>query len=259
MLFNGSVPFVVPTDDRPYYMLGQWTVAGGANHPIIAGVRTATTVIGVGSLSLVALPLLAARRRARGSRGLIAAMVAYFFAIGAAFMLFEVGLIRRTIVFVGSPGAAVSVVMAAILLGASAGAAASERFNRRAWAGIAIPTAGLLGLGLAFRAGAGPLFEQAFALPMWARSVVAAFAIAPGAFFAGWFFPRGMHLVGEQDESLVAWAIGVNAFASVLASLGTLALGVALGFQAVFVIGLGLYLAAGLVGLVVSRRAGQPD
>ncbi len=254
VLHAGGVPFVVPTDDRPYYMLGQWTIAGGANHPIIAAVKTTMLTIGTASVALLVLPLLSARKGAAVSLARVVTVVVYFAAIGAAFMLLEVGLIRRTIVFVGSPGAAVSVVIASILSGASVGAGMSDRMAHRPALSVVLPAAALGAIGMVFHTVSAPLFDWLFGLPMGARSLSAALALLPGAFFAGWFFPRGMAILARTQPSLAAWAVGVNAFASVLASLATLALGVAFGFQTIFAVGLGLYGLACLVILPATRE-----
>ncbi|MFW5740034.1 MAG: hypothetical protein ACOC1F_06675, partial [Myxococcota bacterium] len=107
--------------------------------------------------------------------------------------------------------------------------------------------------------GAGPLFDALFVLPAWGRWVAAALALAPGGFFAGWFFPVGLRVVGARSEALVPWAIAVNGFASVLGSLATLSLGVSFGFGTVFVIGLASYVVGVAVMLPVARaesRAG---
>lgn len=247
-------PFVVPTDDRPYYMLGMWAVSGGASHPVIVGVQVATAVITLASLVLILLPLAAARGRRRSGVVATAGMLVFFFSIGAAFMLLEVCLIHQTLVFVGTPGAAVSVVIASILTSASIGAAVSDRWAARRRAAVWIALAGLVGVAALYRFVAPALYDGLFGLPMWGRSLAAAAALTPAGFFAGWFFPSGLGLLTQRAEPLVPWAIGVNAFASVLGTLATLLLGVLFGFRAVFVIALTGYVAAALAALWLARR-----
>jgi hypothetical protein len=238
-------PFVPPTDDRPYYMLlGIWMASSQTMHPIVGTLRVVTLLIAATSLVLILAPLLRVRRRSQAGIGALASVIVYFFGLGAGFMLLEVGLIHRTLVFVGSPAASVSVVITSILLASGVGAYVSDRVRWPLAQRLLVALGGMLGVGLAFRLGAEPMFDALFGWPSWVRWLAAGLAMAPGGFFAGWFFPVGLRAIGQKSEALVPWAIAVNGFASVLGSLATLSLGVSFGFHTVFVIGLGAYVVA---------------
>ncbi|MBW2524047.1 MAG: hypothetical protein JRI23_07725 [Deltaproteobacteria bacterium] len=241
-----GMPFVPPTDDRPYYMLTTLLATGSSEHPVIRALVRSSQIIALSSLLLIALPWLTIRRRQGPGAGKVARLLLYFFALGVCFMLLEVGLIHRTIVFVGSPGAAVGVVIASILLASGLGSRASDRTRwsrrRRLW----VAAGGISGVGLLYLIGLAPLLDALFFLPTWARLVVTAGVLAPIGFFAGWFFPVGLGMLRGEAASLVPWAIAINGFASVIGSLITLPLSVALGFRAVFAIAIGGYLIATL-------------
>jgi len=235
-------PFIAPTDDRPYYMLlGIWFASQRIIHPVIGTLRVTTIVIASTSLLLILLPLVKLRRRSGAGVGAIASVLVYFFALGACFMLLEVGLIHRTIVFVGSPGASVSVVMASILVSSGIGARVSDLVTWPRWRRLLLAIAGMVGVGIFYRFAAAGVFDALFGLPVWGRCVAAAVLLAPAGFFAGWFFPVGLGLVAIKSKVLVPWAIAVNGFASVLGSLATLSLGVSFGFKAVFTIAVAGY------------------
>ena len=249
-------PFIAPTDDRPYYMLlGIWFASSKLIHPVIGTLRVATLLIASTSLTLILLPLVRLRRRSGAGLGTLAAVALYFFGLGASFMLLEVGLIHRTIVFVGSPGASVSVVMASILVSSGVGARVSDVVRWQAWRRLVFAMAGLAGVGLFYRFAAGSVFDALFGLPVWGRCVLAALLLAPAGFFAGWFFPVGLGLVARKSTALVPWAIAVNGFASVLGSLATLSLGVSFGFQMVFTIALVGYAIAVAALIPLARKA----
>jgi hypothetical protein len=220
--------------------------------------QLATAIIGVASLSLILLPLLNVRRRSGAAAGTLMAVLVYFFALGAGFMLLEVGLIHRTIVFVGSPGAAVSVVIASILSSSGLGSLASDRVRCSAVRSLVFALVGLLAVGAFYQLGASALFDALFRLPTWARGLTASLALAPAGFFAGWFFPVGLRVASARSEALVPWAIAVNGFASVLGSLATLSLGVSFGFRRVFLVALVGYVLAVCLVLPVALRAGRP-
>ncbi|MBW2278051.1 MAG: hypothetical protein JRF63_11190, partial [Deltaproteobacteria bacterium] len=251
-----------PTDDRPYYMLHQWmrsTSARQGAHPTVRLLVVSTAVIALASLILIVLPVFSLRRRRRTSLGALASVSLYFFCLGTGFMLLEVGLIHRAMVFVGTPGASVAVVLASILISSGLGSRVSDLVAWSATRRILTALTGLVLVGLCYHFGAGPLFDALFSWPTWARCVAAAVAIAPAGFCMGWFFPVGLRVAGDRFAGLVPWAIAVNGFASVIGSLLTFFLGVAIGFGGVFTVALGLYLLAALVYLPLTRKtSGAP-
>jgi len=250
-------PFIVPTDDRPYYMLHQWMRSARARqdaHPTVRLLVVSTVVIAVASLILIVLPVFSLRRRRVASLGTMASTSVYFFCLGAGFMLLEVGLIHRAMVFVGTPGASVAVVLASILVSSGLGSRVSDLVGWSATRRILTALGGLAAVGLGYHFGASPLFDALFGWPSWARCAAAAVAIAPAGFCMGWFFPVGLRVAADRFAGLVPWAIAVNGFASVIGSLLTFFLGVAIGFSGVFTVALGLYLLAVLVYLPLARK-----
>jgi spermidine synthase len=249
--------FIVPTDDRPYYMLDQWMRSARARqetHPTVELLVVSTLLIAVASLLLILLPVFSIRRGGRTPIRTMAAVSVYFFGLGAGFMLLEVGLIHRAMVFVATPGASVAVVLASILVSSGLGSWLSDRMTWSPLRRIGTALIGLVAVGVVYHFGAGPLFDALFGLPVWARCSAAAIAIAPAGFFMGWFFPAGLRLAGARYSRLVPWAIAINGFAAVIGSLATFYLGVALGFTGVFAAALACYVIAVLVFLPLAGK-----
>ena len=86
------------------------------------------------------------------------------------------------------------------------------------------------------------LFRNAMGLPDAARIVISAALIAPLAFFMGMPFPLG--LARLEDARLIAWAWGINGCASVTGAVLATLLAIHIGFTAVVVAALVLYLIA---------------
>jgi hypothetical protein len=68
-------------------------------------------------------------------------------------------------------------------------------------------------------------------------------------------FSTGLRLVGEQSPALVPWAWAVNAFFTVIGSVGAIILGMAFGFTSVFIIAAACY----IVALIAIRRPQQRE
>jgi len=144
----------------------------------------------------------------------------YFFAIGAAFMAVEVGLIQRYTLFIGASVYSIATVLLTLLLAAGIG----SRFSTSVSDGVAFLgiVAWLLLEVLAFRSLTG-LFVD---LPVLGRVAVSAALLVPLGFFMGMPFPKAVLRVGD----LVDWGFSVNAAASVLGATGVVAIAFNYGF-----------------------------
>jgi len=252
--------FKVPVDDRPYYMLGMWAKAirgTSGTHPSIRLLLVSTIIIAAASLILIVLPIFAVRRRSGAGPGAMASISLFFFGLGASFMLMEVGLIHQAMVFVGTPGASVAVVLASILVSSGLGSLFSGRLRGAPVRTLLVALLGVLAFGMAYRFGAPAAFDALFPLPVWGRCACAAVIIAPVGFFMGWLFPTGLAITGARLPGLLPWAIAVNAFASVIGSLATFFLGIGFGFSGVFVVALAGYCVAVAAFLPTARSLGR--
>jgi hypothetical protein len=251
-------PVSVPTDDKPYYILGHYLEKMRTHndiHPALKLLITASAVIAIAALSLILLPMVTVKRRSKVQLSVLLRTLLYFFAIGAGFMLLEVGLIHKATVFVSTPGASVAVVLAALMVSSGIGARISDIVSWPMTKKIIFALLGLVCLSAIYRVGIGPLFDAFYGFPVWVRCIIAALTIAPAGFFMGWFFPLGLRISESASESLVPWAIAVNGFASVLGSLATLFLGVTIGLTGVFMVALVLYIIAVLGMLKLANQA----
>jgi spermidine synthase len=184
-----------------------------------------------------------------GARGRI---VAYFAAIGLAFMFIEIAFIQKFVLFLSHPLYAVAVVLFAFLLFAGLGSASSRRWRDRSVPALRHTEAvvvAAIALSAALCLGVLPgLLQHALALPDWLKIAIAAALIAPLAFFMGMLFPLGLARVEAHDARLTPWAWAINGCASVTGAVLATLLAIHIGFTAVVVVALVLYaVAAGVV------------
>lgn len=181
-------------------------------------------------------------------------LLLYFLAIGAGYILIEVALIQKFVLFLGHPTYALTVVIFSMLVSSGLGSFVSRRIigeqNGRLMAALAIAAA-LVGL-LAFMAQ--PLLSAGVGLPLAVKVLATVLLIAPAGFVMGIPFPTGLRLLEKRHEPSVRWAWSLNAGASVLGSVSALVLALYLGLVETMCIGAGMYVCA-LVVIAASPRS----
>jgi hypothetical protein len=251
------------TDDRPFFFnFFRWralpellALRGQGGLPLLDWgypVLVATLVQAVAaSALLILLPLAAARGRAAGDLarpGERLRVAAYFSAIGFAFMFVEIVLIQKFVLFLAHPIHAAAAVIAAFLMFAGLGSRCSAGFAHRV--GERVPgvapeaaAAGCIVVMILLYALVLPaLFGRLAVLPQAGRVAATVALVAPLAFWMGMPLPLVIgRLAGPQ---LVAWAWGLNGFASVVGAVLATLLAIHLGFNRVLGLAALLYAAA---------------
>ena len=248
------------TDDRPYFFdFFKWRFLpellalgpqGAAALLDMGYLILAATLVQAAALSavLILAPLALSRGRL-GGRVPKARVVGYFLALGFGFLFVEIAFIQRFILFLGHPLYAVAVVLAGFLVFAGIGSAIAPLLDR--WVGgrarpIAIAGAAIAALATAYLVALPPLFEALIGWSVPGKIIVTLALIAPLAVSMGMPFPLGIVRVARDGGNLVPWAWGINGCASVVAAILATLLAIHLGFTAVVLIAVALYLAAPL-------------
>ncbi|MBI1799894.1 MAG: hypothetical protein HYR73_09460 [Candidatus Eisenbacteria bacterium] len=200
------------------------------------------------SIALLAVPL---ARRAVPREGRWR-WLAYFLALGIAYIVVEVVLMQRLALFLGHPTYSVTAVLFAILLFSGLGSAWSgRRQGSPAQIGrlpaLAIPAAILF---VVFVVPA--LVHALIGLPLAARMAVAMMIIAPLAFFMGVPFPLGVRVLAARGGRSIPWAWAANGCGSVLGSVGAV-LGAMLWNFSVMLLAAGVIYALALFGITRAR------
>ena len=181
----------------------------------------------------------------------VRSFLVYFLAIGAGYILIEVALIQKFVLFLGHPTYALTVVIFSMLVSSGLGSFLSRKLvndsNARLVAVLTL-AAGLVGVLAAI---VQPVLSAGVGLPLAVKIAATVLLIAPAGFVMGIPFPTGLRLLEKRHEPSVRWAWSLNAAASVLGSVGALVLALYLGLVETLLIGGGLYLCA-LVVIVVS-------
>src|SRR3989441_4072711 len=171
-------------------------------------------------------------------------------AVGLGFIGAEIVLLQRLTLYLGQPALALSLGLAALLIGAAIGSGLSSRLpndpdKASALCAIAVP---IVLFALTWVA------VITLAWPLAARAAVALMASVALGVPLGAVFPKVVAVAGACDPRLVSWAWAINGAASVIGSILAVALTINAGFTVVGLGAAGCYALPVLVGGARSRR-----
>jgi hypothetical protein len=167
----------------------------------------------------------------------------YFLFVGLGFILVEIALIQRFVLFLGHPTYALTVVVFLMLLASGAGSLASRRFVRdstRVWIPLLAIAAGIV----LYRFILPIVISAQVGLPFAAKLAISAGLLIPLGFLMGMPFPTGLRAMSERNDMRVEWAWALNAAASVLGSVSAMIIAIHFGLNVTLLCGAAAYLLA---------------
>lgn len=172
-------------------------------------------------LAFLVLPLLL--QREGSGRGMNAGALLYFVAIGVGYILVEISLIQRFVLFLGHPTYALTVVVFLLLLSSGAGSFAARR------PGVGWVIAGIVGLVLLDVLLLPWMLSAGVGLAFGLKLIVSAAVLVPLGFLMGMPFPTGLKIIARTGNATVEWAWAMNAAASVLGSVTAMIIAIHFG------------------------------
>ncbi|HEY3839951.1 MAG TPA: hypothetical protein VGL72_25445, partial [Bryobacteraceae bacterium] len=203
----------------------------------------ALTVSIVAVVIILLLPPLLLRAKLPND-GATRAFLFYFFFIGAGFILIEVALIQKFVLFLGQPVYALSCVIFTLLLASGLGSFFSHRLLRGEDGRLKMILAAIAGLVALLALSIGGVLTTGVGLPLPVKVLSTVVMIAPAGFLMGMPFPTGLARLEERNSSAVRWAWSLNAASSVLGSVGAVVCAIYLGLMQTLLVGGVLYLGA---------------
>lgn len=249
-LFAGRISFAQYTDsfrematpvhdDRPFYFATEKKYRGIPEFMVYLFRLPLIAVVG-----LTLLVLTASRRlgfRAPGPR-----TIAYFGALGAGFIVCEVALMQRLILLLGHPIYSLVVILFTLLLAGGLGSLFARRFEAeriRAALGFILPA--VVGMIVAAAFVLPSIVRVAMPLGLHERIAIAGLLTFPFGFLMGMPFPLGLRRLSQDPAGAPASVLwGINGVASVVGSIGGVALAVLGGFTSVFLLAASCYAVA---------------
>jgi hypothetical protein len=270
--FYNSYPFDVRpvTDDRPFFFYtvqprDLWQYAlhasrSSADYKINSAIPVLFGVVLISILAtliILCLPPVLLGNRVPRSRGILTAL-SFFLFIGAGYILIQVALIQKFVLFLGHPTYALTVIIFSMLLASGLGSFFSRRIVRGDPARLIGCLGIIAGAIVALAAVATPVAESGVGLPFPVKVLISVALIGPPAFAMGMPFPTMLAMLESVAPSAVRWAWAVNAAASVMGSAAAMFLAIYTGLEMTLITGAVLYIAALLSFAAVRLNPARP-
>jgi hypothetical protein len=240
-------------DDRPFFFytvqprdILQFLKQGGLSedYKINRALPLLFEVLGISVLAIalvLAFPPLLLGARLPVEPG-VRVFLLYFVCIGTGYILIQVALIQKFILFLGHPTYALTVIIFSMLISSGVGSYFSHRMMRKLEVQYVLIGIAVAVTVLAFVSSPISKFGAGWPLP-W-KGLVTILLIAPAGFLMGIPFPTGLTRLERRFPQAVRWAWALNSAASVLGSVSAICLAIYIGLRATVLMGALLYLGA---------------
>jgi len=194
------------------------------------------------------------RKTKASKRGGRAGIFVYFAALGAGFILVEIALLQKFMVFLGGPAYSMAITLFTILLSSGIGSFLSRNLSQKPLKLLAFVIPLLIIIVVLHALFLDRMIANLMSLSLFMRGLTVIVLVAPLGLLMGMPFPAGLRYVDTFRRELNPWAWGINACATVLGSIGCILISSILGFRAALIIGGAIYLAGWLLFAISQRQ-----
>jgi hypothetical protein len=181
----------------------------------------------------------------------------YFACLGLGFMLVEIPLIQKFILFLGQPLYAIAVILSSLLIFSGIGSLMSGKFSGQTIGNRLSIVIALLCLFLAgYLYGLPAIFKELLGSSGFIRVISSIMIIAPLGVMMGMALPLGIRLLEQDAPSMIPWVWGVNGACSVMGSIIAWGLSLNFGYNTTSWTAILVYGCAGLI-MILKPYASQ--
>jgi hypothetical protein len=184
-------------------------------------------------------------------------VLSYFFAIGIAFILVEICLMQKFVLFLGVPVYAIAVVLFSLLSATGLGAYWTANFKPPHARNLGRAVAAIFAVLLVSNYGMPWTMQRFLGTAFPFRVLISIVLIFPLGLLMGMPFPLGMKILRLREHRLVPWAWGINAYSTVIGTVAAVALARSIGFKMVFITAGAVYIAGFLAIRGIASKQGE--
>jgi predicted membrane-bound spermidine synthase len=259
------------TDDKPFFfftlklrhLLSHSPLEKGLDWKVNLGVLVLFILLGISVLAVLAFLILPLLFHAP-ARGAPPWPLLYFVVIGLGYILVEITLIQRFVLFLGHPVYALTVVIFLMLLSSGIGSLASRKWLRDARRILPV-TLIIAALALVYLVTLPAFLPRLVGITFASKLLISAVLLVPLGLIMGMPFPTGLRQMAanrtsfephnENSASRIEWAWALNAASSVLGSVIAMFIAIEYGLSATLFSAVVCYLLAALLSRTLSKRA----
>jgi len=197
------------------------------------------------NLMVVIIPYSVIKRKIKNAdaKALLLPLI-IFIGIGAGFMILEISLFQKLILYLGSPTISLAILLSSLLVSMGAGSYAGNRiYTTNHQKRIKIVSLLVVVVGTMFFFLSQYILNILLQYNLILRAIVTIVLIFPFGFLLGILFPSCIQLLKKAElNRYIPWMYGINGSMSVLGSILAVVFSMVLGFTPAFFIGLFCYL-----------------
>ena len=166
-----------------------------------------------------------------------------FAALGLGFMIVEIALFQKLVLYLGTPTVSLSVLLSCLLIGMGIGSYSGNTFfSDNHYKRLMVFTGAIVLFGAVVILLYPLLLEELLVYGLATRAVVTFFLLLPLGFILGIPFPTCIRIVESEGlDKIIPWMYGINGTMSVLGSVLAVVFSMQMGFTPAYFIGLVFY------------------
>lgn len=248
-----------PTDDRPFFYKFKKGIPSTFLQPLIGAFILSTFIL----ISYIiarkrdirsSLARKSRKRAVRSSltgKSKISLFTPYYFSsLGLGFMLIEISLLQKFMLFGGHPTYTISMILFSLLLSSGIGGLCSKKLQEKSLFSEYRPSLIIGSIVILYIFVLTPIFKAFLIYSSIIRFFISFMLLFPLGFFMGTLFPFGIKILEIKSKGDIAWMWCLNSTFSLLGSILAVVLGMSLGFNFAFLFGGCVYLIIFVVGRV---------
>jgi hypothetical protein len=173
-------------------------------------------------------------------------IIIYFSALGIGFILLEIVMMQKFVLFLGHPAYSISMILFSILISAGIGSFISEILISKLGIKkhIVCLFISLLLLIILYLLTIDFIISKTMDSNIMLRIMISFLLVFLLGFLLGMPFPTGLSLIASYRPKIIAWAWGLNAYMTVIGSMVSIFIAISFGFHSVIFIAFICYFAA---------------
>jgi len=243
-----------PTDDSPFYYKFKKGVPATFLNPLVGSITLSIFILFLYFINRKRRISARASKKIKLKRNFLIFWLYYFSSIGLGFMLIEISLIQKFMLFIGQPTYTMSIFLFSLLFSSSIGGFLSNKIQNDT---LTPPLKYILIIGILviiYLFILNPIFMEFLIYPLYIRYLISFILLFPLGLFMGIPFSSGIKILKKENQREISWMWCFNSTYSLAGSILAVIIGMSMGFNAAFLLGGFLYILIFIIGYIKFKK-----